>query len=145
MREICTEVRIKGSVDRVWECLTNFDSYFEWNPFLRKVTGKPTLGTILKIYVRFAPGLTVRMKTKVLIADPRRKFCFIGKLPLPGLLSGEHSWEIAELNNGLVKLSQREIYRGVLTPIFFFSLEKTLGRGFNAMDIALKKRVENQR
>ena len=37
MREICTEIEIAGSLARVWEVLTRFDEYPQWNPFIPHV------------------------------------------------------------------------------------------------------------
>ena len=40
MREICTEIEIAGSPARVWEVLTRFDEYPQWNAFIPHAAGE---------------------------------------------------------------------------------------------------------
>jgi uncharacterized protein YndB with AHSA1/START domain len=35
MKELHTEIEIDASAERVWDILTDFASYPQWNPFIR--------------------------------------------------------------------------------------------------------------
>ncbi|MFQ5793715.1 MAG: SRPBCC family protein [Candidatus Bipolaricaulia bacterium] len=45
MKEIQTEVEIDASAERVWQLLTDFAAFPEWNPFIRRASGKVKTGT----------------------------------------------------------------------------------------------------
>ena len=55
---------------------------------------------------------------------------------------GEHIFTIEPLEAGDVRFVQREIFTGVLVPLFMRWLEKDTRRGFEEMNRALKLRAE---
>ncbi|VVB87011.1 Polyketide cyclase / dehydrase and lipid transport [uncultured archaeon] len=44
MKELRTEIEIQASADRVWQILTDFASFPEWNPFIRRAKGETVKG-----------------------------------------------------------------------------------------------------
>src|SRR5215210_9363232 len=42
MKELHSEIEINAPAQRVWEVLTDFASYPQWNPFIRRASGVPT-------------------------------------------------------------------------------------------------------
>ena len=40
MKELFTEIEIRADAGRVWRLLTEFDKFPEWNPFLRRASGR---------------------------------------------------------------------------------------------------------
>jgi hypothetical protein len=62
---------------------------------------------------------------------------------LPGLFDGEHIFTMDPLDAGRrTRLVHREEFRGVLVPLFWGSLDTATRQGFEEMNLALKKRVE---
>lgn len=51
MKELCTEIEIQASPERVWQALTNLDKYPEWNPFIHHAVGKAKVGEVVVIPV----------------------------------------------------------------------------------------------
>ena len=47
MRDLRSE--IDASPEDVWQVLTDFDAYPEWNPFIRSIQGNPEVGSRLSI------------------------------------------------------------------------------------------------
>jgi uncharacterized protein YndB with AHSA1/START domain len=45
MKEIRSEITINGPVERVWETLTDLDSFSTWNPFMQRASGNVAEGT----------------------------------------------------------------------------------------------------
>ncbi|MBI4544746.1 MAG: SRPBCC family protein [Gemmatimonadetes bacterium] len=39
MKELYAEIDIEASAERVWQVLTDFAAYPEWNPFMRSISG----------------------------------------------------------------------------------------------------------
>ena len=44
MKELRSEIEIQASAERVWQLLTDFPSFPQWNPFIRKATGNIRVG-----------------------------------------------------------------------------------------------------
>ena len=42
MKQLHTQIEIYVSDKRVWELLTDFASYPQWNPFIRHISGRPS-------------------------------------------------------------------------------------------------------
>src|SRR5205814_5893919 len=49
MAELRTETEIDGPVERVWQVLTDFKSFPDWNPFIRSIRGKAVEGSRLDV------------------------------------------------------------------------------------------------
>ena len=48
-KEILTTIDIETSADRVWQILTDFAAFPQWNPFIRRATGNLQVGAVLTI------------------------------------------------------------------------------------------------
>ena len=130
---------INASAADVWNALTDFASYPSWNPFIVSAAGVAETGT--KMVNRIANnGSTMTFKPVILAAEPERELRWIGRFLVRGLVDGEHSFHIEEIEPGKVRFTQRERFTGILVPL----VKKTLdvSDGFAAMNSALKARVE---
>jgi hypothetical protein len=144
MRELTSSVVIDASPARVWEILTDFASYPEWNPFITSAAGEPERGATLQIRIEPPGGRAMSFRPRVLEAEPERELRWLGRLFLPALFDGEHSFRIEPIAERRVRFVQSERFDGVLVPLFGGTLEKTQ-RGFEAMNEALKRRAEGDR
>ena len=68
-----TTVEIRSSPTRVWEILTNFPAYPEWNPFMVLVSGKAVVGSKLKTSIKLGNS------GKVMDFTPKVSAFLIGK------------------------------------------------------------------
>jgi hypothetical protein len=143
MKQLHTEVEIEAPAERVWELLTNFASYPEWNPFIRSISGQPAPGERLEVRIEPPSGRGMTFKPKVLNADPNRELRWLGHLLVPGLFDGEHSLTIQPLEGNRIRFVQREAFKGLLVPLFARSLDTNTHRGFEEMNRALKERAES--
>jgi hypothetical protein len=142
MKQLHTEIEIDASAEHVWELLTDFASYPEWNPFIRNISGQPAPGERLQARLEPPGGRAMTFKPKVLTAEPNRELRWLGHLLVPGLFDGEHSFTIEPLEDNRVRFIQREAFKGLLVPLFARSLESNTQRGFEEMNHALKERAE---
>jgi hypothetical protein len=142
MKQLRTEIEIDAPAKRVWELLTDFASYPEWNPFIRSISGQPAPGERLQARIEPPGGRGMTFKPRVLNAEPERELRWVGHLLVPGLFDGEHSFTIEPLQENRVRFVQREAFKGLLVPLFARSLETNTLRGFEGMNRALKERAE---
>jgi hypothetical protein len=87
-----------------------------------------------------ANGMTFR--PTVLKSEPNRELRWIGHLLIPGLFDGEHIFTIEPLGPNRVRFVQREIFTGLLVPLFARGLDTDTQRGFEEMNQALKVQAE---
>ena len=142
MKELHSQIDINASAERVWHLLTDFASYPQWNPFIRRISGEPTTGERLQARIEPPGGQGMTFKPKVLTAEPNRELRWLGHLLVPGLFDGEHSFTIQPLEENRCRFVQREAFKGLLVPLFARSLETNTQRGFEEMNQALKERAE---
>jgi hypothetical protein len=141
MREIRDEIEIEAPPDRVWAVLTDFDSFPQWNPFVKHISGRVEKGAKLEVQIAPPGKRALRFKPTVTAAEPHRELAWLGHLFVPGVFDGEHHFELTDLGGLRTRFLQREVFRGVLTPVLGGTLANTLA-GFREMNEALKRRVE---
>jgi hypothetical protein len=136
MKELRTEIEIAAPPERVWTVLIDFDSYPDWNPFIRRITGQPAVGSRLEVRLEPPEGRGMTFKPSVLKAQAHQEFAWLGRLMVPGIFDGEHRFELHPRNGGTLFV-QREVFKGIVDALLGGSL-----RGFDAMNAALKRRAE---
>jgi hypothetical protein len=135
------EITIAASPERVWQVLTDFAAYREWNPFMLEASGRAAKGERLTIRMQPVDGRAMTFTPTVLEAEPQHRLRWLGRLLLPGIFDGEHSFTIEPADDG-VRFVQEEAFRGVLVPLIAKRLEKGTGPAFEQMNEALKTRAE---
>jgi len=144
MFEIRTSVEIDATAEDVWAVVADFAAYPEWNPFVRRIDGWPERGQRLTMEIAPPGGKVTRLRPRLLQAVRPQHLAWLGRFYLPRLLDGEHHMYIEPLDGG-VCFHHGEQFRGLLVPFMKKSLEAQLRPGFDAMNQALKQRVESQR
>jgi hypothetical protein len=142
MKELHSQIEINASAERVWHLLTDFASYPQWNPFIRRISGEPTTGERLQVRLEPPESRGITLRPKVLTAEPNHQLRWLGHLFVPGLFDGEHSFVIQPLGEDRVRFVQREAFRGLLVPLLARSLDNSTLGGFEEMNQALKERAE---
>jgi len=144
MTSIETEILISASPAKVWCVLTNLKAYHEWNPFIVVAHGEVHQGTRLTNTIQLQSGKQQTFKPKVLIAKVNQEFRWLGRFILPGLFDGEHYFRLEPTASGATRLVHGEVFRGVLVSLIMNSIKEQTRKGFEAMNKALKDRVESQ-
>ena len=142
MKELRSEIEIQASAERVWQLLTDFPSFPQWNPFIRKATGNIRVGERLEVNIQPSGASGMTFRPTVLKAEPNRELRWLGHLLISGLFDGEHSFTIEPLGEGRVRFTQREVFTGLLVPLLARGLDTDTRRGFEEMNQALKARAE---
>ncbi len=142
MTEIRTQIEIAASPGRVWQLLTDFRAYPQWNAFMQPLKGELKTGARLKVRIHPWPWLTASFHALVLRAEPARELRWQGVLLLPSLFRGEHSFMIEPLGERRVRFVQQESYTGLLRPLLMAILKKRNQRVFEEMNRALQARAE---
>src|SRR5215210_2155144 len=143
MIELHAEVEIIASAERVWRELADFASYAQWNPFTPRISSdRPRIGEPLK--VRFEPpgARAVTLRVKVINVKPNHELRWRGHLLASGVIEGDHSFVIQSLEENHIRFIQREVFGGLLVPLFARTLASHVQLGYEEMNLALKQRCE---
>jgi hypothetical protein len=126
----------------VWNEFTDFGAYPAWNPFIRSIHGDVKTGNRIEATLRI-PGRDPMVFTPVILAFERNRILqWEGRLLLPGVFTGRHTFRFEPAGPGRTRLVQEEGFSGILVP--FFGLDATR-EGFTSMNSALKSRAERGR
>ncbi len=143
MKTISHSIQINAPAGEVWEVLTDLAAYPDWNPFIREASGEVAVGQRLTLKMFPADGKPMTFRPRVLVADPGMELRWIGRLVLPGIFDGEHSFTLTATATGGTGLLQAEKFSGLLVPFTGKTIEST-EKSFAALNQALKTRVESR-
>ncbi|WP_459810130.1 SRPBCC family protein [Halopiger thermotolerans] len=143
MEEIEVFAEIDAPPPVVWEVLLEFDSYPEWNPFVRSIDGLPVEGERLRVRIEPPDSRGMTFAPEVIVAEEDRRLAWVGRLAVPFAFDGYHEFHLIPIDEGdRTRLLQRETFRGALVPLLFD--RERLERGFAAMNDAVTERAERR-
>ncbi|HBB34846.1 MAG TPA: SRPBCC domain-containing protein [Cyanobacteria bacterium UBA8803] len=111
-----TEILIDAPQQIVWERVTDFDRYSEWNPF------------VLEAYAQFQVGSTIHfledlqqfgqhwLTAKFLAIAPPNEFIWQGHLGTPFLFSVRHTFRLEAISDTATRFIQTHENFGILVP-----------------------------
>lgn len=140
-----TSIEIEAPAALVWSVLLDFDSYFEWNPFVLGIQGLAIPGERLHVSIRPPGARSMFFKPRVLHVAGGRELRWLGRFFLPGLFDGEHYFRLEPIGDSRVRFVHGEVFSGLLVGLANDSLLESIREGFDEMNRAIKRRSESQR
>ena len=142
MKEINTEIDINASPEQVWQVLTDFNAYSDWNPYIIKASGKALPGQTIHLTVLPPGGKQTAVKRMLIVSELNKKLHWQGFYGLGGLFDEDNTYIIEEVEPNRVHLTQHATYNGFLVPFKWKNFSVSTKAGFEAMNKALKVQVE---
>lgn len=141
-RTIRSAIEIRAPVEVVWSVLTDFASYPDWNPLVRRLHGRPRVGRRVTILSQ-PPGARGLAFAPIVVAwSPPHELRWRSTLISRLVFSGEHGFRLEPIDDGRVRFVQDETLTGVLIPLYSrFRLPATR-IGFDEMNQRLRERAE---
>ncbi len=97
----------------------------------------------MKVSIKPVGGKDTTFRPRVLRAVPDQELRWLGRVVFPGIFDGEHFFKIEPLEEGRrTRFIQVEGFTGLLVPLLRKNLDRGTREGFEAMNQALKARVE---
>ena len=141
MKTLRTEIHIEAPLEAVWDILTDFARYPDWNPLIPHAEGPIREGATITVRIEPPGGRGMTFRPTLRRVEPHRELRWLGHLWIPKLFDGEHIFELHPEDGG-TRFVQRETFSGLLVPLLWGSMEGPTHRGFQAMSRALKARAE---
>ena len=138
---ITTNLTVATPVADVWKVLTDLPGYGAWNPFITDAVGTLVVGERLRLTIQPPGGRAMEFRPWVTAVEEHHYVEWLGRLALPGLFDGRHSFTLTTITSGRTLIQQSESFTGVLVP-FSGSVVARTRAGFEAMNRALARRAE---
>ena len=135
---------IEAPKEKVWDILTDTDSYPEWNPFTKKTDLEWKLGADVRQEV-FMPGAKKPIIHKAKLSQFEKGSHFAWAMKMGSLLRAERKQGLEALSENQTRYFTIDYNRGVIAPIVAMIYGKKIEAGFKMMGDALKQRAENDR
>jgi hypothetical protein len=142
MQILDASAEIDAPAERVWQVVSDFTRYQEWNPFIIRAAGEQRVGATLDVTIA-APGMRpVTFKPRVLDFQAGRVIRWKGKWVVRGLFDGRHALTVDSLGDGRARFTTHEEVTGILLP-FLGKAMRASQEGFEQMARAVKARAES--
>jgi hypothetical protein len=142
LKEIHTQIDVKATAERAWHLLLDFNSYSQWNPFIRQINGAPNVGTKLEIHLQTAGGKKRIYRPTITKIEPYHELRWYGKSFIPGIFNGERIFTIETRETNHILFLHREIFTGLGVTLAGDRLDKDMNQSFEKMNRAFKTKLE---
>jgi len=142
MRELRTEIQISVPMDLVWQVLTDFEHWKDWNPMVSQASENASAGSKLHITMR-GPDAKDAMKyqSTILEANPPRSLRWRATMMSGLMFTNDRVFELKEKNGGTVLVNKEE-FSGLLAPLFWNKMNLFVVPMLEKMNKALKDKLE---
>lgn len=135
-------VEIAAPAQLVWEVITDFPRYAEWNPFLLRCESSLKPGEAIDLRVKLLP-IPQSQREWIREHVPGKRFAYNMK-PMPaGALASLRSHDVEAIDSGRSRYRSYFELDGWLTPVVTGLLGGALQRGFAGMTGGIQQRAEN--
>ncbi|MDG1331999.1 MAG: SRPBCC domain-containing protein [Crocinitomicaceae bacterium] len=135
--QLHTEITINADLKTVWSIFSDFENYPNWNPFIKSIKGE------IKVGERFEAEIgTFTFKPTVKVYIQEEELTWLGRLFIPGIFDGRHSFTFSENEDGTTTLIHGEKFSGILVPFMKKKLNTDVKEGFESMNEKLKELAE---
>ena len=143
MKDLTSKKVINSTPQAVWDILTHFKNYPQWNPILTKVVGQLSIGNKLEIHITTVGGKSRIYHPKITKIVPNQDLRWTGKFFLPQIFSGERIFLIEKVSNDKINFVNKEIFSGIGIKLAPQKMENDILLSFKKMNEALKKTAEH--
>ena len=144
MYEIELTQEIAASEARVWDVLTSFREYDEWNPTITRMRATLIPGSPMSFVIAVGRR-ELKIRCKMLKVEPGRELRWRGppQWILAQVFNGEHYLRVEPAGLGKCQLVHGERFGGVSLPLIWGKLRGDLEQAYGAMNRAVKGRAES--
>ena len=142
MRELRTEIQISAPIDRVWQVLTDFDHWHEWNPMVNQASGNASVHSKLDITMRGPDGKNaMKYQPTLLEVNAPRSLRWRATMMSGLFFTNDRVFELSEKNGGTMLINKEE-FSGLMVPLFWSKMNLFVVPMLEKMNRALKDKLE---
>ena len=141
MREIRTEIQISAPIDKVWQVLTDFDQWTDWNPAVKHLSGSASVGSKLDVTIDGGGSRDAKYQPTVLQADAPKTFRWSATMMASFVFKNDRVFELREKDGG-TELIHSEEFSGFMVAMMWGKLSGFVQPHLEKTNQALKKKME---
>lgn len=139
MIELSTRIEIDRPPSAVWDVLTDFEAYDEWNPYLTVLRGTPNEGSPIELRVSPEARHTRTETGKVTETEIGERLRFDSVALYRFIYASTRTLDVEALAEDRTRIRNRVEYRGILAPLV---AGEDLEADLESMNRALADRTE---
>jgi hypothetical protein len=139
MKQYHTHIKINAPIEKIWQELTDFQAYPEWNPLVSRASGKIVEGEIIKTFIE---PLAEEFNPTLIKVIENQELVWVGQRFAKFLLAGKHYYKLEKITENQTRLLHGEYFTGLLANFISKKLLKKMEEAFLAHNQKLKERVE---
>lgn len=138
-----TTFPVAARSDRVWEIISDFDSWSEWNPSVPSIEGDLKVGSTCAVKLVMPGRPSVNVKVTVTAVDPGRRFAWHGNIAHDRFFAGDRSLDIEPQADGTSLVTHTEEVTGAFFPVFKTLMgQAAIQAHHDNLNTGLKQRAE---
>ncbi len=137
-----SEFAVAAPPERVWDVLTDFERYHEWNPQIPSITGRVELGENVRLKLQLPGRPAMNLVAQLSTVEPNRLLKWHGHVLAPWFFRGERIFSIEPSDAGKVIVTHAEDVRGLMSPVFALAMGGPQTASHKALNEALRERCE---
>jgi len=143
LQEIKTEIEIAAPPSKLWPILSNINNWHEWSPIIKESQGTASVGSELRIaMIGKEEGEEGPVYNPIITEFDEPNHLRWRAYMISGFIFTNYKvLELEETSTG-TRLIHKEMFKGLLAPIFCTQMEKGVPPMLNSMNQALKELVE---
>lgn len=138
MKVFEAQIEIDAPIDVVWQHLTDFASYPEWNPYILSAEGELKQGALVRFTVA---GLPMTLTAPIVSLVENQELIWEARSPIPGM-KPRYIRRLEKIDANRTRFINREEFTGWAVPLMSPMMNITGKPYFPKTCAALKRRVE---
>jgi hypothetical protein len=138
MKVFEAQIDIDAPIDVVWQHLTDFASYPEWNPYILSAEGELKQDSVVRFKVA---GLPMQLSAPIVSLVENQELIWEARLPMPGI-KPRYIRQLEKIDDNHTRYINREEFTGWAVPIMSPMLNRMNKPLFSKTCAALKQHVE---
>ena len=140
--EVEKSIEINASDEKIWDIISNFGAYPDWNTYIKYIEGDLRPGRGLYVETRNVHDNHAAYRAIVTKVVENRELSWKGKLLMSGIYDSERFFIITSLSENRSIFTFRGTYTGLLVPVFWVLVRKYETSDYERMNEELKIRAE---
>lgn len=142
LHEVRTEIDIAAPPEKVWAIISDIDAWQEWNPIINASKGVAAEGYTLSITMVGKDGVDgPKYFPTIKHFEEPKYFHWQAEMITSAIMTNDKVFELEAIPSG-TRLVHKELFTGMMVPIFCNKFDENVPPMLNSMNQALKELAE---
>ena len=142
MKIVSAEILIKAPPKTVWQVLSDFNNYPEWNPTISYISGELEPNSFLETKIHLPKQRPFILRPRIIKLEEEKNIIWAGSKINHFFFLGVHSFNLIPQEENQTLFKQIESFSGLLRPFAGKHIKKAQ-ESFEVMNLALKYKAES--